>query len=95
MSGYEGLRRHSPLHIYYRVLPEKKRIEVLHFWHTARRPLRLQHIVISIHFNLNSNVIGMGIPMSCIFLEIGMKTSLASELAGGIACPSVPGMGRI
>ena len=26
--------------------------------------------------------------MSCGFLEIEMKTSLASELAGGIACPT-------
>ena len=35
--------------------------------------------------------------MLCSFLEIGMKTSLASELAGGIACPTnaTPGLVKV
>jgi plasmid stabilization system protein ParE len=34
-----GVRRliHSPLSIYYRVLEDKEVIEILHFWHVARR----------------------------------------------------------
>jgi len=36
---YPGIRRlqHSPLHVYYRVLPEARKIEILHFWHSSRR----------------------------------------------------------
>jgi plasmid stabilization system protein ParE len=42
VKGYRGVRRllHSPFHIYYRVLPEQKRLEVLHFWHESRQPPR-------------------------------------------------------
>jgi plasmid stabilization system protein ParE len=38
VRGHTGVRRlqHSPLHVYYRVLPHAKKIEVLHFWHRAR-----------------------------------------------------------
>ncbi len=38
LKGYPGVRRllHSPLHVYYRVHEEKRVIEILHFWHTAR-----------------------------------------------------------
>ena len=41
-EDYPGVRRmlHSPLYIYYRVLPETKRIDILHFWHVSRRPPR-------------------------------------------------------
>jgi plasmid stabilization system protein ParE len=42
VRGYPGVRRllHSPLHVYYRTLPERRCIEVLHFWHTSRNPPR-------------------------------------------------------
>ncbi len=35
---YPGVRRlqHSPLHVYYRVVPEATKVEILHFWHEAR-----------------------------------------------------------
>ena len=38
-----GLRRllHSPLYVYYRVDEAKQAIEILHFWHSARRPPRI------------------------------------------------------
>ena len=29
---------HAPIRIYYRIHEEKPQIEVLHFWHVARRP---------------------------------------------------------
>jgi plasmid stabilization system protein ParE len=34
-----GVRQllHSPLHVYYRVEREKKRVEILQFWYTARK----------------------------------------------------------
>jgi plasmid stabilization system protein ParE len=40
VKGYSGVRRllHSPLHVYYRVILEMKRIEILHVWHSRRRP---------------------------------------------------------
>jgi plasmid stabilization system protein ParE len=40
VRGYPGVRRlqHSPLHVYYRALPESRKVEILHFWH-ASRPL--------------------------------------------------------
>lgn len=43
VKGYPGVRRflHSPLHVYYRMLAERQRIEVLHFWHASRNPPRL------------------------------------------------------
>lgn len=43
ISGFPGVRRllHSPLHVYYRLSAEKKRVEILRFWHSARRPLKL------------------------------------------------------
>jgi plasmid stabilization system protein ParE len=39
VRGYPGVRRlqHSPLNVYYRVLLEARKIEILHFWHGARR----------------------------------------------------------
>ena len=42
VRGFPGVRRllHSPLHVYYRVLPDQMRIEILHFWHASRRPPR-------------------------------------------------------
>ena len=38
VDGYPDVRwfLHSPFHVYYRLLPEQKRIEVLHFWHRSR-----------------------------------------------------------
>jgi plasmid stabilization system protein ParE len=38
VRGYQGVRRlqHSPLHVYYRVLPESRKVEILHFWHESR-----------------------------------------------------------
>lgn len=43
VKSFPGVRRllHSPLHVYYRVLPEQKRVEILHFWHSSRKPPRL------------------------------------------------------
>jgi plasmid stabilization system protein ParE len=37
--GCPSIRRlqHSPFHIYYRVLLESRRVEILHFWHRSRR----------------------------------------------------------
>jgi plasmid stabilization system protein ParE len=39
VRGYAGIRQlqHSPLHVYYKVLLESRRVEILHFWHGARR----------------------------------------------------------
>lgn len=39
VRGHPGVRRlqHSPLHVYYKVVLEARRVEVLHFWHRARR----------------------------------------------------------
>jgi len=39
VRGYPGVRRllHSPLYVYYRVLLEPQKVEILHFWHRARR----------------------------------------------------------
>ena len=39
VHGCPGVRRlqHSQLHIYYRVVLEPRRVEILHFWHSARR----------------------------------------------------------
>jgi plasmid stabilization system protein ParE len=39
VKGFAGIRRllHSPLYIYYKVDHEHEIIEVLRFWHTARR----------------------------------------------------------
>ena len=39
VRAYPGVLRffHSPFHVYYRLLPEQKRIEILHFWHGSRR----------------------------------------------------------
>jgi plasmid stabilization system protein ParE len=39
VHGYPGVRRlqHSPLHVYYQVVLESRRVEVLHFWHASRR----------------------------------------------------------
>jgi len=39
VKGFPGIRRllHSPFHVYYRLLPEQKRIEILHFWHISRK----------------------------------------------------------
>ena len=38
VRGYPGIRRlhHSPLHVYYRISQSVKRVEILHFWHSAR-----------------------------------------------------------
>ena len=38
VRGYLGIRRlqHSPLHVYYRVLPNSAKVEILHFWHETR-----------------------------------------------------------
>jgi plasmid stabilization system protein ParE len=38
VHAHPNVRRlqHSPLHVYYRVLPENRKIEILHFWHEAR-----------------------------------------------------------
>jgi plasmid stabilization system protein ParE len=43
MHGSPGIRRlqHSPLHIYYRVVLEPRRVEILHFWHVARKTFTL------------------------------------------------------
>jgi len=40
VKGFPGVRRilHSPLHVYYRIVPEQKTLEVLHFWHVSRQP---------------------------------------------------------
>jgi plasmid stabilization system protein ParE len=32
---------YSPLYVYYRVDEDRRAIEILHFWHAARRPPRL------------------------------------------------------
>jgi plasmid stabilization system protein ParE len=39
VKGFPGVKRliHSPLHIYYRLHEERQTIEILHFWHAARR----------------------------------------------------------
>jgi plasmid stabilization system protein ParE len=39
VSGYPGVCRlqHSPLHVYYKVLLDSRRVEILHFWHGARK----------------------------------------------------------
>ena len=39
VKGHRGVRRlvHSPLFIYYRVDETRQLVEVLHFWHAARR----------------------------------------------------------
>src|SRR5258706_9067419 len=39
MHGRPGVRRlqHWPLHIYYRGVLEPRRVEILHFWHMARK----------------------------------------------------------
>jgi plasmid stabilization system protein ParE len=38
VSGFPSVRRlqHSPLKVYYRVLPDSKKIDILHFWHESR-----------------------------------------------------------
>ena len=38
VHGYAGVRRllHSPLHVYYRVDPDRRVVEILHFWHVSR-----------------------------------------------------------
>ena len=38
VKGFPGVRRilHTPLHVYYRILPEQKTLEILRFWHVAR-----------------------------------------------------------
>jgi len=40
--GRPGIRMmlHAPIRVYYRVREEKRQIEVLHFWHVARKPPR-------------------------------------------------------
>ena len=40
VRGHSHVRQllYSPLNIYYRVDEERRAIEILHFWHTARRP---------------------------------------------------------
>jgi plasmid stabilization system protein ParE len=39
VRGYPGVRRvqHSRLYVYYKVLLESRTVEILHFWHVARR----------------------------------------------------------
>jgi plasmid stabilization system protein ParE len=39
VRGFPAVRRliHSPVFIYYRVNEQKEAVEILHFWHTARR----------------------------------------------------------
>ena len=39
LAGFPGVRwlQHSPLQIYYQVLVESRRVEILNFWHRARR----------------------------------------------------------
>ena len=39
VHGRPGVRRlqHSPLHVYYRVVLEPRRVEILHVWHSSRR----------------------------------------------------------
>jgi plasmid stabilization system protein ParE len=39
VRGYPGVRRlqHSPFHVYYRVLEESRRVEILHLWHGSRK----------------------------------------------------------
>jgi plasmid stabilization system protein ParE len=43
LRGYQETRRllHSPLHVYYQVVLESRKVDVLHFWHKARRDPRL------------------------------------------------------
>jgi plasmid stabilization system protein ParE len=43
IKGHPQLRRllHSPLYVYYRVDEDQGVIEILHFWHQARREPRL------------------------------------------------------
>ena len=38
IAGRPGVRQlvHTPILIYYRILEERKLVEVLHFWHAAR-----------------------------------------------------------
>lgn len=40
VKGFPGVRcpLHSPLRIYYRVVTERKRIDILEFRHTSRKP---------------------------------------------------------
>jgi len=40
VKDFPGVRRilHSPLHIYYQILPGQRVLEVLHFWHVSRHP---------------------------------------------------------
>jgi len=42
VKGHPGVRRffHSPFHVYYR-LHSDRQIEILHFWHRARKPMPL------------------------------------------------------
>jgi plasmid stabilization system protein ParE len=39
MHGNPGVRRlqHSPLYVYYRVVLEPRRVEILHLWHVTRK----------------------------------------------------------
>ena len=39
VKGFPGIRRllHSPVHVYYRANERRQSIEILHFWHSARR----------------------------------------------------------
>ena len=40
VKGFPQVRRilHSPLHVYYRIVPAQKILEILHFWHVSRHP---------------------------------------------------------
>lgn len=40
LSGRPGVRKilHSPVRIYYRLHENRELVEILHFWHSARKP---------------------------------------------------------
>jgi len=43
VAEFPGVRSvlHTPIRIYYRVNEKRERVEIIHFWHTARRPPKL------------------------------------------------------
>ncbi len=43
VQGQPNVRRflHSPVYVYYRVDKRREAIEILHFWHSSRKPPRI------------------------------------------------------
>lgn len=42
VAGRPGLRNllHTPIRIYYRILEDRRMVEIIHLWHGSRRPPR-------------------------------------------------------